>query len=94
MKMLLSLSLVLFQLSSDLYATVAKFEIKKSNGTVKFFAVGNPSAIRIDGVGAGPEGKLEVVADDKNSKMAGQFIFDLNSLNSGIEMRDSHMKEN
>ena len=74
-------------------ATVAKFEMKKNNGVVKFFALGNPSAIRIDGVGTGPEGRLEVVADEKQSKIAGQFVFEVVSLNSGIDMRDTHMKE-
>jgi polyisoprenoid-binding protein YceI len=85
--------LIVFSISFSSFASIAKFEMKKNTGTIKFYAVGNPSAIHIDGVGTGPEGKLEVVADDKSSKIAGQFVFDLNSLNSGIEMRDSHMKE-
>ena len=93
MKTLLSAAFALYILNLNVYASIAKYEMKKNNGTVKFFALGNPSAIRIDGVGTGPEGRLEVVADEKNSKIAGQFIFDLGSLNSGIEMRDSHMKE-
>jgi polyisoprenoid-binding protein YceI len=85
--------LIVFSISFSSFASIAKFEMKKNTGTIKFYAVGNPSAIHIDGVGTGPEGKLEVVADDKSSKIAGQFVFDLNSLNSGIDMRDSHMKE-
>jgi polyisoprenoid-binding protein YceI len=85
--------LIFFSISFSSIASIAKYEMKKNTGTIKFYAVGNPSAIHIDGVGTGPEGKLEVVADDKSSKIAGQFVFDLNSLNSGIDMRDSHMKE-
>lgn len=86
-------ALALLLLNFNSYAAVAKYEMKKNNGAVKFFALGNPSAIRIDGFGSGPEGRLEVVADEKNSKIAGQFIVDLGSLDSGIEMRDAHMKE-
>lgn len=93
MKILKSLAFALCLLNLNVYASIAKYDMKKNNGVVKFYALGNHSAIRIDGVGAGPEGRLEVVADDKNSKIAGQFVFDLGSLNSGIEMRDSHMKE-
>jgi polyisoprenoid-binding protein YceI len=93
MKFFKVLVLAIFCTSMNVHAAVAKFEMKKNNGTVKFFAIGNPSAIRIDGVGSGPEGRLEVVADEKNSKIAGQFVVELTSLNSGIEMRDSHMKE-
>ncbi len=67
--------------------------VKKNNGTVNFFAIGNPSSLRINGVGVSPEGSLDIIHDEKSSKVLGSFSFDLNSLNSGIEMRDSHMKE-
>jgi polyisoprenoid-binding protein YceI len=93
MKILTSTALALCFINLNSFAAIAKYEMKKNNGAVKFFALGNPSAIRIDGIGTGPEGRLEVVSDEKNSKIAGQFVFDLGSLNSGIDMRDSHMKE-
>jgi polyisoprenoid-binding protein YceI len=74
-------------------ATIAKFDTTKNLGAVRFFALGNPSAIRIEGTGSAPEGKLDVLADEKVSRIGGQFIFNLVSLNSGIELRDNHMKE-
>lgn len=85
------LSLALF--GNHAWSMDSSFIINKTNGSVKFFALGNPSAIRINGVGVAPEGKIDITSDQKTSKINGNFNFDLNSLNSGIEMRDSHMKE-
>jgi polyisoprenoid-binding protein YceI len=58
---------------------------------VKFLAVGNPSAIRIQG-----EGKAltaENTAWTKDGKFSGTFHVPLDSLETGISMRDRHMKE-
>lgn len=58
---------------------------------VKFLAIGNPSAIRIQG-----EGKTitaEKTAWTKDGKFSGTFHVPLDSLETGISMRDKHMKE-
>lgn len=57
-------------------------------GKVEFEAVGKPSMIKIKGTGEGVTSKLHV---DKN-KVAGEITFKLDSLKTGIEMRDEHMK--
>jgi hypothetical protein len=64
-------------------------EIQKQAGSVEFFAVGWPSALKIHGKGLGPEGDLEVVGN----KLHGALEFDLATLETGIDLRDKHMKE-
>lgn len=86
--------LLLFIITHHSFAIESNYQIKKNNGTVKFFAIGNPSAIRINGVGTAPEGNLIIDSNDKATLIKGNFEFDLTSLNTGIDMRDSHMKEN
>ena len=60
-----------------------------SQGHVSFFALGRPSMIRIRGEASGPEGKLAI----QNGKANGEFRLDLKNLNTGISLRDEHMKE-
>lgn len=86
--------LIMFFICQTVNAVETTYSVKKNNGSVKFFAIGNPSAIRINGTGTAPEGNLAIDSSDKASSIKGNFEFDLNSLNTGIEMRDSHMKEN
>jgi polyisoprenoid-binding protein YceI len=89
-----SLSLFsLFILLPSAKAMDSRFVLKKTNGVVRFLATGNPSAMKINGEGSGPEGQLVISNDDKSSVLNGNFSFDLNSLKTGIDMRDSHMKE-
>ncbi|HEY1079125.1 MAG TPA: YceI family protein [Bdellovibrio sp.] len=58
-------------------------------GKLEFLAIGKPAMIRIKGEGPAPTGEVTV----KDGKASGEFKLALNSLNTGIEMRDSHMKE-
>jgi polyisoprenoid-binding protein YceI len=66
-----------------------RVELQKKSGCVEFFAVGWPSALKIHGKGSGPEGAIEVVGN----QIEGSIEFDLNTLETGIELRDRHMKE-
>lgn len=59
------------------------------SGKLEFLAIGKPTMIRIKGEGPAPQGQVTV----KYGKAFGEFKFALNSLSTGIEMRDSHMKE-
>lgn len=59
------------------------------DGNVGFLAVGKPSAIKIRGKGAAPKGDIQIAGKD----VTGDLTFDVNTLNTGIEMRDRHMKE-
>ena len=66
----------------------AKFAV--SSGKVEFAATGRPSAIKINGEGTEPKGQLEV---GKDQAVKGNIDFDLNTLTTGISLRDTHMKE-
>lgn len=67
--------------------------LKLSEGKTSFLAVGRPSALKINGTGKGPVGefKLEKAADA--FLMTGEATMDLASFDTGIGMRDRHMKE-
>ena len=58
------------------------------SGAVTFEAVGKPSFLKIKGQGEGPSGNIQI---DKS--ITGEFKFKLDTLNTGISLRDSHMKE-
>lgn len=61
-------------------------------GKTEFLAVGRPSALKIKGVGAGPKGEL-VFSDKEGQKIVnGAVAVDLSSFDTGISMRDQHMK--
>jgi len=56
---------------------------------VTFEAIGKPSLLRIEGKGNAPKCALKVIKE----KVTGEFEFDLESLDTGITLRNSHMKE-
>jgi polyisoprenoid-binding protein YceI len=58
-------------------------------GRVEFDAVGWPSALKIRGKGTGLEGRLLV----EGAAVSGAIAFDLTTLETGIALRDRHMKE-
>jgi polyisoprenoid-binding protein YceI len=64
-------------------------ELDQKSGSIEFQAKGHPSALRIIGKGAGPQGSFAVTSHS----VTGTASFDLNSLDTGINMRDKHMKE-
>jgi polyisoprenoid-binding protein YceI len=64
-------------------------ELQKETGSVEFFAVGWPSALKIHGKGTGADGEFEVTG----TQVTGSIGFDLGSLETGIGLRDRHMKE-
>ena len=79
--------LVLFVAVSPVHA--GTFSLKPESAEVSFDAVGRPSALRIHGVGK----KLSLLLDRSSEKLAGAIEFPLESLDSGITLRDRHMKE-
>ena len=82
------LSTLIFVISGPTWAAL-KLNAKSEEGHLEFMAIGRPAMIRIKGESGGPEGSIEIAAE----KVTGQFKFSLNSLNTGIDMRDQHMKE-
>jgi len=81
---------VLFAMIAVLGGTSAEAAvIQPTKGHVEFLAIGKPSAIKIRG--KGDDLKSELVW--KEQMVTGKFIFNLDSFNTGIELRDAHMKE-
>lgn len=83
------IQLVLLGLCS--LASAVTFEAAK--GKTEFLAVGRPSAIKINGKGSGPEGNLKLKKEAEATILNGVAIVDLSTLETGIGMRDRHMKE-
>ncbi len=63
---------------------------KVISSKVKFQATGKPAFLKINGEGKLGVTKLKIVGN----KLIGSIEVDLNELDSGIELRDNHLKEN
>ena len=66
-----------------------KWIMNVDSGAVEFNAIGRPSALKIHGKGTAPKGALTV----EGGTASGQLTFDLESLDTGIKMRNEHMKQ-
>jgi polyisoprenoid-binding protein YceI len=64
-------------------------ELRTDVGNVEFLATGWPSALKIHGKGAGPDGVLTIA----DHTLSGALAVDLSSLETGIGLRDRHLKE-
>jgi polyisoprenoid-binding protein YceI len=92
--MFVSISFALVSLASAHAAVPAAVQkwalnMEQSTGLVEFDAIGRPSALKIHGKGAAPKGSLAIEA----GKASGNLTFDLESLDTGISMRNEHMKK-
>lgn len=78
-------------------ATAKAMTLVAEKGSTSFLAVGRPSALKIKGQGEGPTGELTLKkALEKTGDefvLTGDAILNLESLNTGISLRDQHMKE-
>jgi polyisoprenoid-binding protein YceI len=70
-------------------ATATLKNLNVTTGKVDFLATGHPSALKIRGVGQGLEGSLIL----KSTNVTGDVTFALSSLDTGVELRNHHMKE-
>lgn len=71
-------------------AANAVSELKVKSGKTEFTAIGNPSFMKIKGEGEKPVGDIKI----DGAKATGSFEFNLNTLDTGIGLRNRHMKEN
>lgn len=69
----------------------AAIELKSvaNAGKIQFEAVGRPSMVKIKGTATGPEGGFTI----NKGLLSGEMKFALNSLDTGIDLRNDHMKE-
>lgn len=65
------------------------FTAAPEKGSVEFLAIGKPAMLKIAGKGEGPTGTLSL----DGGKFGGELRFKLSTLNTGIDLRDRHMKE-
>ncbi len=84
-----ALCLVFALVSSLGSARAAPVALAAAQGEVTFLAIGSPSALKINGKGKGPAGTLTL----NGSKLSGALNADLTSLETGLSLRDRHMKE-
>lgn len=63
--------------------------LDRGEGSLEFIAIGKPKAVKVLGKGAAPKGKFVW----KNGKGSGKFTFALDTLDTGIELRNQHMKK-
>ena len=80
------ISLVLVLLVGSLSYAGQDLKLTKKSGDIEFTAKG--PIVRVSGKGQGVEGDLKVV----DGKASGTLILNLKSLESGISLRDDHMK--
>lgn len=66
-----------------------RIDLSKGESRVEFLAIGKPSFIKIQGKGGKLFGDLSL----SDASVLGSIKFQLGSLETGISMRDSHMKE-
>lgn len=69
------------------------FPLEATSGRTEFLAIGRPAAIKIQGHGPGPTGDLVLVKAAAEYILRGEARLDLDLLETGIGMRDRHMKE-
>jgi polyisoprenoid-binding protein YceI len=72
-----------------LKSSAVPVELRTDAGNVEFLATGWPSALKIHGKGKGPDGVLNIT----DRAVSGSLAVDLTSLETGIALRDRHLKE-
>src|SRR5665213_883380 len=84
------ISLMFMILASSAYASSAKpLQFDLHDSKVDFLSIGRPAAIKIHGEGSRLEGKMTI----QDRVASGRLIFDLDSLDTDIDLRNRHMKE-
>ena len=83
------LLMLLFLVPFHAFGATKKVEVQ--NGRVEFLAVGNPGFLKVKGKGLGVNGLFEYSSEEK--KIKGVVSFKLDILETGISLRDQHMKE-
>lgn len=86
-KMLVAVVVAFASLQAN--AAVKMLDLSKGESRIEFLAVGKPSMLKIRGKGGPLTGKVSV----KDLIVSGIIDVDLNSFDTGINLRNTHMKE-
>jgi len=65
------------------------FDLEPKEGKIEFLAIGNPGFLKINGHGEGPKGSIHI----EQNTMSGELSIDISTLDSGMSLRNKHMKE-
>lgn len=76
-------------IAAQLSFAAIELKTSKTTGLIEFEATGRPSMIKIKGQGEGATSKF--ILD--GNQLKGVVSFNLDSLKTGIDLRDEHMKE-
>lgn len=69
--------------------------LESASGETSFLAVGYPSALKIHGKAPGPQGTITLLESSQKQTVARtELELDLDQLDTGIKLRNSHMKKN
>lgn len=72
-------------------SNAALLDLKADQSEVEFLAVGKPSFLKIKGVTKALSAELDI---NEQKLISGTLDVDLNQIETGIELRDEHMKDN
>ena len=67
----------------------ASSSIHLDQGNIEFIAIGKPTALKIHGKGEAAKGTLKL----EGNALSGKLDFDLDSLDTGLKLRNEHMKK-
>lgn len=81
--------LISLLLLPSLSFAMVNLKLDSKEGKTEFLAIGNPGFLKINGKGDGPKGDLKI----ENGSINGQINLDLSSLDTGMGLRNQHMKE-
>ncbi len=88
-RMCIFLSTIILGLSS----TGLAMKLDPEKGSAQFLAIGRPAAIKILGTAKGPSGELQIRKSGNEFVINGEAVIDMDTFDTGIGMRDQHMKE-
>lgn len=86
-------SYVLFIAIWGSFSSALAIPMDSNQGKVEFLAIGKPAAIKIKGEGKGPTGQFDLKRSGNDLKLTADLNVDLETLDTGISLRDRHMKE-
>lgn len=86
------LGLIVFWTCSS-YANPTNIDLGKIESSVEFLTIGNPGFLKIRGKGGALSGNIDVSKKDKTLTLSGTFKVQLEKFNTGIKLRNNHMKE-
>jgi len=72
-----------------LFLVFLSSQVALAESSVKWEGTGSPGFLSIEGKGGKVKG---TTTTDKDGKVSGKFEFDLSTLDSGIDLRNQHMK--